>query len=624
MHLIRLLFFLIIIGPWLTGPSLFAQDTFKILSENKQWLELLRYRKRIFGGYKSEQDSKDFFLAAQGKFNPEVELKKFINELKEDPTSELICKFPARLIFVKKHLNEFKNFNSDHCIEYNKFKNKIRAKSVSIEFSSYYINRPASAFGHTLMRFSKTGEFNNSRSMDLLDYALNYSAIVTTENSLLYGVFGIFGLFKGKFTTLPYYYKVREYNDSESRDLWTYKLNMSQEQIDFLIAHTWEMGKAYFNYYYFDENCSYHLLGLLNAVNPDWNLIERSRSIIIPIDTVKTLMETPGLVTQVNMRKSSQKKFYESLSRLEPKDQKFVSNIIETPNLDISNHEYHKQVLILDAAMNYYDYKHAKEILKEENHITSLKTKLLIKRSKLKSVKKEKKKREYLDERPDLSHGARKLSFNFSHHKYDESTYQINYRGSLHRYLDWPIGSLPTSSIEMGNLSLKYLPNELKSRDRVIINQFIIAHVFNLNPLSRFEKNLSYKMNLGYKRSYDTSCSHCSNYFLEISPGISTKLKASLYPYLFFNIEPSYSPGYSKNHGKLHYGPELGINYLMSNNIRMSGSLRYNQIEFTNLNYQFSQLFELQFNFSKYSALNLSYKHSNFDYKWNSTFAVYF
>ena len=70
------------------------------------------------------------------------------------------------------------------------------------------------------------------------------------------------------FHALPYFYKVREYNDYESRDLWEYDLNLSPRAVAMLVAHLWELGSTYFDYFYLSENCSYHSLAVLGVAEP--------------------------------------------------------------------------------------------------------------------------------------------------------------------------------------------------------------------------------------------------------------------------------------------------------------------------------------------------------------------
>ena len=58
------------------------------------------------------------------------------------------------------------------------------------------------------------------------------------------------GGFRGVFSLLPFYYKVREYSDFESRDLWEYEFKFSEEESQFFVKHLWELGDTWFDYYY--------------------------------------------------------------------------------------------------------------------------------------------------------------------------------------------------------------------------------------------------------------------------------------------------------------------------------------------------------------------------------------
>ena len=69
--------------------------------------------------------------------------------------------------------------------------------------------------------------------------------------------------------------KVREYNDTEARDLWEYELNLSPDQVDWMVRHAWETGATWFDYFFFRENCSYHLLSLLELAEPSLHLRSR-------------------------------------------------------------------------------------------------------------------------------------------------------------------------------------------------------------------------------------------------------------------------------------------------------------------------------------------------------------
>ena len=67
---------------------------------------------------------------------------------------------------------------------------------------------------------------------------------------------GLTGLYPGTLSSSPYYAKVREYSDMESRDVWEYRLNLTPDETRQLLRHAWEIGATRFDYWFFDENCS--------------------------------------------------------------------------------------------------------------------------------------------------------------------------------------------------------------------------------------------------------------------------------------------------------------------------------------------------------------------------------
>jgi len=58
----------------------------------------------------------------------------------------------------------------------------------------------------------------------LLSFAVNYAARTDETNGFAYAIKGVFGFYPGYYSLLPYYVKVREYNDLERRDVWEYPL----------------------------------------------------------------------------------------------------------------------------------------------------------------------------------------------------------------------------------------------------------------------------------------------------------------------------------------------------------------------------------------------------------------
>ena len=75
-------------------------------------------------------------------------------------------------------------------------------------------------------------------------------------------------------------------------DLWEYKLPLTEAETDFMVSHLWEViKKTGFRYYFFDENCSYYLVRLLEAIKPEWNFKIKDDLFVVPIDTIKDFHE---------------------------------------------------------------------------------------------------------------------------------------------------------------------------------------------------------------------------------------------------------------------------------------------------------------------------------------------
>ena len=299
-------------------PELLTAARNKSLSEDRSWLRLGHWRKRFFGGWESEADGPGLFLSAQGKRDPAAELEATLTgffahgdgapegaKLADPSLEHPQCRFPARFAWLAAALQiDLGRLPPRSCPRFEAFWRRVSAKSVSLVFSSYYLNNPASAFGHTFLRLGKDEVASGGERLDLIDQAVDFAAATDTSNAILYAFEGLFGFFRGEFSARPYFYKVREYADYESRDLWEYELALDQRQLGMLVAHLWELGQTWFDYYYVTENCSYHILGALEGADSNLELLSQLGPATLPADSVKALFANPGLVRAVRFRPS--------------------------------------------------------------------------------------------------------------------------------------------------------------------------------------------------------------------------------------------------------------------------------------------------------------------------------
>lgn len=340
----------------------------KKLYNDRYWQVLVHY-KPTRAGFESLIDDPHFFLSPYGKTDPKAELEAtlkalFQSDKKDDEHPR--CRFIARYEWLKQELgmDEFL-FSNITCAAFNNMvNNTIQPKSAALIFPASYMNNPASMFGHTMLRID--GLYQSK----LLSYAANYAAYVEDKLGFLYAFKGIFGYYKGYFKVFPYYERIKEYNDTEQRDMWEYSLSFSEEEVMRMFRHLWELKDIYSDYYFFDENCSYNLLFLLEAAKPSLLLTDRTRAWVIPVDTIRIIKES-GIVENIEFRPAEATKIGYIASSLDEDYQKTALKIAngEIEPDSIVNTEDEKKIKMLDLAIETIQYRYNNKELTNDEYL---------------------------------------------------------------------------------------------------------------------------------------------------------------------------------------------------------------------------------------------------------------
>jgi hypothetical protein len=501
------------------------------LAHDPQWLELVHYRLGLLGagflgdGYTSEADGEGFFLSPRGKTDPEAELEATIRgffapfsdlRVRKDrkigpgeergPNAHPVCQFPARLLFLHRALSlDLSKLPVTHCPMLEQFLSELDAESVTLVFSSYYLNNPASAFGHTFLRFNRAHTLALGERRELLDYGIDYSAEVDTGNALIYAIKGLTGLFPGTFKRIPYYYKVREYNDYESRDLWEIDLALTPEQVTMLSAHLWELGHTYFDYYYLSENCSYHILALIEVANPRLKLISRLSSPVIPADTVKALYANPGLVRAERYRPSLRKQLQARLAGLSDDERALVEQLGHDANTPLPAHmSEERKLAVLDAAADFVDVLYARSLIdKTSSEAAKRKQRILERRAEILRPSQPLTLETPWQQAPEHGHGSRRIALGATRAS-GHFAPMAEFRLALHDLADAAPGYLELSSIEFLRARVQLGP-----RDRIQLDEATLFAVTSLSPQSRFQRRLSWHFDVGATTIGDRACDRC-------------------------------------------------------------------------------------------------------------------
>jgi hypothetical protein len=499
------------------------------LWEDVGWLRLGHWRRTQKGAWESEVDGMPFFRALRGKTDPRAELEAtlrgfFDDRPVADELDDAMCRYPARFAFLAGKLGiDLARLPPRRCPRLETFLGRIRPRSATLVFSSYYLNNPASTFGHTFLRLNKDDAARAGREWELLDYGVDYSATVDTGNAVLYAVKGLLGFFKGEFRNVAYYYKVREYADAESRDLWEYELALTPAEVAMLSAHLWELGGTYFDYWYLDENCSYHILGALEAAAPRLHLLDHvGKYVVVPVDTVKALFENPGLVRAVHYRPSIRTQFVTRLERLDDAGRDAVEALSADagaplpPSLGKPG-----QAAVLDAALDHLDFRFSRDLaIGKAPEAARARQTLLERRSALGVLSPPLEVPLPAYQAPQLGHASARMAAGGGYSTREGGLVTLDVRLALHDLGDPPEGFPPLSLMEFLPGRLRFAPRKMRGE----VDELWVVRVAVLNDLSRFELRPSWRMRFGVTTIRDAGCAACLAGQVEFGAGFSKTL----------------------------------------------------------------------------------------------------
>ncbi|GAA6170346.1 hypothetical protein NBRC116592_00160 [Colwellia sp. KU-HH00111] len=206
-------------------------------------------------------------------------------------------------------------------------------------------------YGHLFIKLNRDhNSTTKHKTSELLNASLNYGAIVPNkENPVMYVLKGIFGNYDAGYSDQQFYRHQHNYGNVELRDLWDYKLSLTQEDVDLIVAHIWELLGNKFDYYFIDENCAFHIAKLLEIVLPN-PLISNNSLWVLPSDVAKGIVQASYnasmLLEKVDYIPSSEsilRDYYQQLTVT----QQNIAQALVALNFDFTNKNY-QQLAVQD------------------------------------------------------------------------------------------------------------------------------------------------------------------------------------------------------------------------------------------------------------------------------------
>jgi len=485
------------------------------LYEERTWGVLLHYAKFYSGRFASKIDDDRFFLSPAGRTDRKAEMEATIRGLFISPEKDgdhVACRFPARYEWLRDRLEiETSRLPAFTCTERDKSLGAVEAKSAVLVFPVGHINSPASMFGHTLIRID-----GSSRS-NLISYAANYSASTTDTNGFIYAWKGLTGMYKGYYSLMPYYLKVKEYNDLEHRDMWEYRLSLSGSEVKRMLDHIWELQNIHSSYYFIDENCSYSLLFLIESARPDLHLIEKTGVFVLPTDTVKIIMES-GIVEDVHYRPSQGTRIRKIITQLDSDELDLAHDIsVSTVRPEVvrtTTFSDHDKMKILDLSASYVQYRYARKEMAKDTY-SKLYLAVLSERSRLGMSPDA---ADLLAEppRPESGHGTTKVALGGGVRDGDAFV-ELNVRPEFHGLLDPDQGYLRGAQIKFFDTVVRYFTES----ETLQLKSLHIVDILSIAPRDKFFRPISWKVTTGFDTEAMSNGSDYLIYRLNTGGGFS-------------------------------------------------------------------------------------------------------
>lgn len=471
------------------------------LAQDPMWHKLLHYQRHpVLRRLRSLADDPGFFNAPEGRHDPQAELAATLAAFfdpRPDRASDqpVQCRFAARYAWLRERLN----FDAAHlapqaCERLDQWLAGLDVARVSLVFPSAFLNSPGSMYGHTFLRLDPRGA---AGEQPLLSYAISYAANGSEAEGAMFALKGVFGGYDGVLSTAPYYLRIRDYTHLENRDIWEYQLNLDAAQIDRMLRHAWELSTTRFDYYFFDENCSYHLLSLLDVARDDLFLSAQFPGWAIPVDTVRAVVQAPGLLRSQHYRPSNGSELRWRAARLPPRATDLARDLAEArarPG-DVANGSWTglQQAQVLELAERYTTFLGSRGALPgeqvQQTRIALLGARALLPETPATEVP-------VPEIAPQQGHRTGRIDLDLGRRE-GRAFWRMGWRSSYHELLDPEAGYTRGAQIEIGRFEITQARGEGLRLERATA-----IDILSLAPRERLLGGTSWKVRLGLERTW--------------------------------------------------------------------------------------------------------------------------
>lgn len=532
------------------------------LAQDPMWHKLLHYQRHpVLRRLRSLADDPGFFNAPKGRHDPQAELTATLAAFFDTRPDRALdqpaqCRFAARYAWLHERLKfDDALLAPQPCERLDKWLRGLDVARVSLVFPSAFLNSPGSMYGHTFLRLDPRGA---AGTQPLLSYAISYAANGSEAEGAMFALKGVFGGYDGVLSTSPYYLRIRDYTHLENRDIWEYQLNLDAAQIDRMLRHAWELSTTRFDYYFFDENCSYHLLSLLDVAREDLFLSAQFPWWAIPVDTVRAVVQAPGLLRSQHYRPSNGTELRWRAAGLPPQAVDRARALAEgrAQPADVAGGTWTglQQAQVLELAERHATFLGTRGVLAAEQ-VQRTRLALLAARALLPETPNPE---VPVPTRPPQD-GHRTGRFDVDLGRRDRQPFwRLGWRSSYHELLDPEAGYTRGAQIEIGHIEV------VKARGSGIrLDRATVIDILSLAPRERLLGGTSWKVRLGLERTWPLAGNPVPALALGINggPGYAFELgdNQQALGYVMLDNQIWYDPSLGTQRWALGTGAQLGL-----------------------------------------------------------------
>ena len=295
-------------------------------------------------------------------------------------------------------------------------------------------------------------------------------------------------------------------------------LDLNEHEVDRLVAHSWELLRHKYVYYFLRENCAYRMAELLSLVIDQPLLPKLPWSMPAAVFDKIAAIRRDGvpLVREVRRIASRQSRFHDKFRALDPAEKAVTAKLVDSA-LDLQLADYAalprtRKTAVIDSLLDYYEYRIV--IDRQDSSLQDAKQKVMIERIGLPAR---------VDQAKGLTEAATQVPpphqatlpflvrLGGVHNSRLGGGTELRIRPAAFDRLAADVGRIPSSHLTVLDLRLVYRDDTLKLRSL----DLVAIENPNLPKTSLpGDGGLAWKFRVGLE-SHDLACTGCTVWKLE-------------------------------------------------------------------------------------------------------------